>query len=128
MLFLIVRDEGLVKTQKDYFDLIIGKITKNEALVLNGKDEEILKDYSVIKNDSIETLLKRNRNEFLNKYFENGRFKSEEFSFIQEQAVVYYLFNDEIYCRRDCGSGYIFIASKLEELYNKQLNVKVDDK
>lgn len=127
MLYLIVRDEGLVKSQEDYFDLMIERITKKKILVIRKTDEEILKSYSVIKNDSIGTFLKTDRNKFLNKYFENGRFKSEEFSFIQEAAVLYYLFKDGIYCQRDCESGYIFIASKLDELYNKQQKRKAHD-
>ena len=126
ILYLIVRDEGLIKSEEEYFDLMIEKIIKKKIIVIRKTDDEILKSYSVSKNDSIGTFLKTDRNKFLNKYFENGRFKSEEFSFIQETAVIYYLFNDGIYCQRDCESGYIFIASKLHEFYKRQQKQKED--
>jgi hypothetical protein len=110
--YLMLKDEKLLKNDDHYSSMMIKKIINNEAITFNKSNKEILDGYSVIKNDSLEIFLKTNKDAFLNKYFENSRFKSEEFSFDQAKAIIYYLFKKGIYCRRDCNSGYVFIDSK----------------
>ena len=106
----ILLQSGIVKNQEEYTDKIINNILKKESILCKIKYIEILKEYSVLKNDTLKIFLTKYKNDFLNKYFINNRLKTNEVSFIQEKAIIYYLFNSRIYCRRDCVSGSIFIV------------------
>jgi len=111
-LFLMLRKRGIIKDQNDYIVMMLRLLKNNEPIFFTEKDREVLKSCSVTKNDSLDISLKSDKDAFWDKYFENNRFKSEEFSFDQAKAVIYYLFKNGIYCKRDCNSGYVFIDSK----------------
>lgn len=113
-LFNILLQSRIVHNQEDYSNKIIKSIERNKSIELDVKDKEMIKSYAVTKNDTIESFLKNNHKAFINKYFENNWFKSENFSFQEEKAVIYYLFINKIYCRMDCVSGYILIANKID--------------
>ena len=111
--FNILLQRGLVKDQEDYSSKIIEILKKNKKIFLENKDWEMIKSYSVPKDNSLEYQLKNDSLSFVNKYFENHMFRSKAFSFSEEKAVIYYLFKKGIYCKRDCITGYTFLSSPI---------------
>jgi len=109
-LYNILFKRKVVKSQEEYSDMISQKIIKKDALQFDAEDNEMLKGYSIIMDDSLEIYLKMAPKKIINEYFGNERFKSEVFTFDQEKEIIYCLFKNRIYCRRDCVSGYVFIT------------------
>lgn len=109
-LFYILFQRKDVKNKEDYINEVTRIITKKQVINFDMADKEMIKSYSVTLNDSIETFLNDNKEGFISKYFEDNWLKSEEISFIHKKAILYYLFKNKIYCKRDCVSGYIFIV------------------
>jgi hypothetical protein len=106
----ILLQSKIAKNHEEYIDIVINSIIKKKPIPFDAEDTELLKGYAVIKNDTLNILLKKDKEGFMNKYFTNNKLKSQEISFIQEKAIIYYLFNSRIYCRRDCVSGSISIV------------------
>jgi hypothetical protein len=108
--YSIMIKRGLVKDQDDYINKTVKTILKHKSIHFDIKDKEILKSYSILKNDTLSSSLEKNKEEFINKYFANNSLNTKEVTFEQEKAIIYYLFKKRIYCKKDCLSGRISIA------------------
>jgi hypothetical protein len=100
----------LVNNQEDYIMKITKKIASKESILFENRDETILQDYSLIKNDTLSISVKKDKKAFIQKYFSNNLLKTKEISYAQEKAIIFYLFNSRIYCKKDCITGNIFIV------------------
>jgi hypothetical protein len=109
--YSIMIKRGLVKDQVDYINKTVKTILKHKSIHFDIQDKEILKNYAILRNDTLSTSLEKNKEEFINKYFINNSLKTKEVAFEQEKAIIYYLFNKRIYCKKDCLSGRISIIS-----------------
>jgi hypothetical protein len=112
----IMLQKRLVYNQEDYTKKITKKIIKKESILFDKKDETILKNYSILENDTLNISLKENKDDIIKKYFSNNLLKTKEISYTQEKAIILSLFNNRIYCKKDCVSGSIFIVSVKPEL------------
>ncbi len=101
---------GIVKSQEGYIDKMINNIVKKEPVMFDTKDSEMIKGYSVIKDDTLNISLKKDKTGLIRKYFVDNKLKTSEVSYMQRKAIIYYLFNNRTYCRMDCVSGTIFIV------------------
>ena len=106
----ILLQRGLVNNQEDYIKKITKKIAGKESILFDKRDEKILQDYSLIKNDTLSISIKKDKKDFIEKYFHNNSLKTKEISYAQEKAIIFYLFNNRIYCKKDCITGNIFIV------------------
>ena len=109
--YRIMIKSGLVRDQDDYINKNVKTILKHKSIHFDIQDKEILKNFVILRNDTIRISLDKNKEEFINKYFTNNSLKTNEVAFEQEKAIVYYLFNKRIYCKKDCLSGRISIIS-----------------
>lgn len=100
-----------IDTRDEYISEITKCIMNKDTVIFNStKDKEILESYKVYENDTLKSLLKRNKKKFINKFFINQRLNTENLSFIDEKTIIYYLFNKRIYCLKDCTSGDILLT------------------
>ena len=99
----------IIQTQEEYRDKIFAYITNNKPIVFGINDKAILKSYYVAQDDTLNKSLKKDKDAFIDRYFIDNKLKSEDISFTKEKAIIYYLFNNGTYCKRDDISGSIFI-------------------
>lgn len=116
----ILLQSGIVKNQEEYTEKVMDNILKRKMLIVNDTDEEILKGYLVIKNDSLNNSIGKNKKDFINKYFSGNKLRTREISFLEEKNIIYCLFISRTYCRRDCVSGDIFLVTNLQKQSSSQ--------
>ena len=104
-------ERRMVDTRDEYVTEITKYIMNKEPVIFNStKDKEILESYKVYENDTLKNLLTRDRKKFINKFFVKKRLNTENLSFTEEKAIIYYLFNTRIYCIKNCTSGEVSLA------------------
>jgi hypothetical protein len=109
-LYKMMWHRGMIHTQEEYSKKIVKSIIRMEPISFDANDKEVLQSYLVIKDDSLRQSLETDKKAFIEKYFVDNKLKSKGLLFAKEKTIIYYLFNNRIYCRRDCISGNIFIV------------------
>lgn len=112
----IMLQRGFVNNQEDYIKQITEKIARKESVLFDKRDETILQDYSLIKNDTLSISIKKDKKAFIEKYFHDNTLKTKEISYAQEKVVIFYLFNNRTYCKKDCITGKISIVPVNQKL------------
>lgn len=109
--YYILATYSFVKTEDEYKQIVRNSFKESKPFIINKElaNQIRLRDYEVVVDSSLNSLLALNKIEILTKYFVNGVMKSTEVSFTEQKRIIYYLFKHGIPCHQDCSSGSIII-------------------
>lgn len=114
-LFDMFYETRLVNNHEEYISKVTDCIISQEPVYFNKKYEEILNSYSVTKEMDLVKLIKKDKKGFIEEFFNNSRLRREKISFLEQKAIIYALFKEKTYCRRDDVSGDFLITKAIKK-------------